>query len=274
MRGKTITIYIPDGNPRSVKICSTPTSTVNAIFIPRSKLKDDVAKRSELEQAGIYFLIGADEDILEVYIGEAEPVEKRLSQHNQNKEFWKYAICFTSVKNNLNKAHVKFLENYCYEKALEIKKCKITNSVIPTKSNLIESDRDFILDIFDELKLLISALGYPIFDQEKKEKKNLFYCKGKGAIGEGELIEDGFLIFKGSTATLDQAPSFNKSNIREKLAEKGILIKTDKEYIFNENYLFGSASTAGAVILGRSTNGWTKWKDKEGKTLDERFRNP
>lgn len=26
---------------------------------------------------------------------------------------------------------------------------------------------------------------------------------------------------------------------------------------------------SGGVVLGRSTNGWTKWKNKDGVTLDE-----
>lgn len=28
-------------------------------------------------------------------------------------------------------------------------------------------------------------------------------------------------------------------------------------------------STAAALVLGRSANGWTEWKDAEGRTLDE-----
>ena len=56
---------------------------------------------------------------------------------------------------------------------------------------------------------------------------------------------------------------------RDKLIESGILKENNDTYIFTEDYVFNSPSTAGGVILGRSTNGWTKWKDKNGKTLDE-----
>jgi len=34
-------------------------------------------------------------------------------------------------------------------------------------------------------------------------------------------------------------------------------------------HIFNSPSTAGGVVLGRSTNGWKKWKNTAGKTLDE-----
>jgi hypothetical protein len=39
--------------------------------------------------------------------------------------------------------------------------------------------------------------------------------------------------------------------------------------VFQQDYIFNSPSAAAATILGRSANGWTSWKDKNGKTLDE-----
>ena len=58
MRGRTISIFIPDSNPRSVKICDIKDSIVKAIFIPRNKL-DDVVKRSDLFEPGIYLSVKA-----------------------------------------------------------------------------------------------------------------------------------------------------------------------------------------------------------------------
>ena len=42
--GKTIQIFLPDGNPRSLKIAEITSRTVQAILIPRAKL-DDAARR-------------------------------------------------------------------------------------------------------------------------------------------------------------------------------------------------------------------------------------
>ena len=60
---------------------------------------------------------------------------------------------------------------------------------------------------------------------------------------------------------------------RNQLIKDDILINNGKHLSFNKNYVFSSPSTAGGVVLGRSTNGWTKWKSKDGKTLDEVKRN-
>ena len=48
--------------------------------------------------------------------------------------------------------------------------------------------------------------------------------------------------------------------------------KTDKGLILKENHTFTSPSGAAMFGIGRNTNGWTKWKNKEGKTLDEVIR--
>lgn len=44
-------------------------------------------------------------------------------------------------------------------------------------------------------------------------------------------------------------------------------------YEFATDYLFDSPSAASSAILGRTSNGWLMWKDKEGNTLDEIKRN-
>lgn len=57
--------------------------------------------------------------------------------------------------------------------------------------------------------------------------------------------------------------------LRKRLIEENILKKEDNANVFQQDYIFNSPSAASATILGRSSNGWMSWKDKEGKTLDE-----
>ena len=44
--GKTIQIYLPDGNPRSLKIAEITSRTVQAVLIPRSVL-DEASKGNQ-----------------------------------------------------------------------------------------------------------------------------------------------------------------------------------------------------------------------------------
>jgi hypothetical protein len=50
------------------------------------------------------------------------------------------------------------------------------------------------------------------------------------------------------------------------------MMSKDNIYQFVEDFIFRSPSAAAAAVLGRSANGWTEWKNKEGKTIDEIYR--
>lgn len=274
IRGKTINIYLPDGNPKGIKICDMPTSIAKAILIPRNKLKE-ATNYIPLSKVGIYFLVSEKDemDLAKVYIGEAEDLIKRLKQHDsQKEEYWNFAIAFLSTKDNINKAHVKFLENYCYSQAKDCGRCYVQNSIIPTQSTILNQEKDFLLDFFDEIRILLGTLGYPIFEEpEKKTALEIFYCKGKDASARGWFSEDGFVIEKNSKSNLTEAPSAGDwvINMRKKLIASGALIREDNTLGLMNDLEVGSPSAAAAIVLGRRANGWIEWKNKEGKTIDE-----
>lgn len=275
MRWKTISIYIPDANPRSIKICEIPNSIVKAFYIPRDKLLE-ASKRDELKEPWIYFLIWDENEVWKhkIYIGEAEVLITRLKQHNASKDFWNSAICFVSEKKNINKAHIKYLENYVCGEAKRINKCELENNINPTQSSLTEQDTDFILSFYDDLKLLIATLGFPIFEESKKAKTKMYYCKGKEAYAKGEYNESELVVFKGSTANLEESRTAGSwiIGMRKNLIEKKILVQKWDIYEFVEDYAFSSPSASAAVILARRANGWIEWKNEDGKTMDEKIR--
>jgi len=83
MQGRTIQIFLPDGNARSIRIAEITSRTVQAIQIPRSKIKESEG-RKEVQNVGVYFLFGEESDTAKslAYIGEAEICFERLTQHN------------------------------------------------------------------------------------------------------------------------------------------------------------------------------------------------
>ncbi|MEA2110346.1 MAG: GIY-YIG nuclease family protein [Pseudomonadota bacterium] len=270
--GKTIQVFLPDGNPRSLKIAEITSRTVQAVLFPRAKL-DEAAKRAELKNVGVYFLIGtSDEDSKPMlYVGEAEECLTRLKQQNKQKDFWSTAIAIISRTQYFTKTHVKFLESFCHEEAQKTGRYKLDQTVTtrPFVSESMEAD---LLDNFDTIKILVATLGYPIFDQIKKpQKKDILYCQGKAAKAEGEYTEDGLVVFKGSLCNLQETQSAGPyvKNWRTQLIDDGVLDKANNVYKFNQDHIFSSPSIAAAVVLGRRANGWKEWKYKDGKTLDQ-----
>jgi hypothetical protein len=122
----------------------------------------------------------------------------------------------------------------------------------------------------------VSTLGHKVFDEKReskqKEKVETFFIKAtRGADALGELISDGFLVFKGSKAPLSTVSSITPSfaNLRTSSITDGILKLIEDSYQFTEDYIFSSPSTAAVIVMGRNANGLTEWKLSNGKTLKD-----
>lgn len=274
-RPQTIQIFLPDGSPRSVKIAEITNRIVKAVLVPRNKI-EYASTRPELKSVGIYFLFG---ELVEkakpvVYIGEAEDCLHRLKQHNRKKEFWNYAVAMVSKTNAFTKLHAKYLEHIAISQAADSNRYETENQATPNRPFVTESMEADLLDSFETIKILLSTLGFPVYDKVGKEQvrsKDILYLSGRSVKAEGDLIDDGFVVFKDSQAKKDTTPSCHEYliNLRQKLIQNEILVDDNENYIFSQDYIFNSPSTAGGVILGRSTNGWTKWKNGDGITLDD-----
>jgi len=279
---KTIKIFLIDGEPNGLKTAELSNWIGQAIVIPRNRLKE-IRKRLEWNRPAVYFLLGkeTEESILPTaYIGEAENLLSRLLEHEGTKDFWQIATAFISKDNALSKAHVKWLESKCVSVAQQVKRYALTNSSSPSAPNLSESDVADMEEFLTNLKLLLSSLGYPILKDiisvETSDKENpIFYCTGKGAEAMGRLTDEGFIIYKDSTASKKPSEAVAKKNERtfEKLLKDGYIEEqSDDLYKFIKDYICNSPSMASDLILGNSTNGWDKWKTKEGKILNDIYR--
>jgi hypothetical protein len=274
--GKTIKIFLIDGDSNGRMSCELSNWTGKAYKIPRFNIKE-CSDRDDLNNTGIYLLFGKDdEDNYLVYLGEAESVFSRLKQHLSGKEFWNEAIVFISKDDNLNKAHIKYLENRLHDIAVTSKRYKVENSIIPTQSSISESDRAEIEVFIGYVKILVNTLGHKVFDEKRnvkiQKKQNVFSIKAaRGAEGQGEPTSDGFLIFKGSKAayliTASLSPSLVKN--RQKLIDTGLLVDKGVYYEFTEDYIFSSPSYAAATLMGRNANGQTEWKLTDGRSLKD-----
>ncbi len=275
--GKTIKIFLIDGDPNGRMSCELSNWSGKAYKIPRIKVKDCSDRVDLTNSTGVYLLFGKDEEGKDqVYIGEGELILKRLNQQLNAKDFWNEAIVFISKDENLNKAHIKYLENRLHDIAKLANRYKLDNFVIPTQSSLSESDRAEMEEFIEYIKMLVNTLGHKVFDEKRefkpKQKQDVFYIKAaRGADGQGQPTSDGFVVFKGSKAAGSTVASMPLSflTLRQKLLDEGVFIDKVEFLEFLEDYIFSSPSTAASIVLGRSANGLIEWKLKNGKTLKD-----
>ncbi|MBI4991997.1 MAG: GIY-YIG nuclease family protein [Candidatus Harrisonbacteria bacterium] len=280
---QVITILLPDDNPNGIKIIDLANFNSEVFVVPRNKLKD-LGKRSEVNQAGVYFLFGAGEDPSRqiVYIGQSEKFYQRLSNHDAEKEFWETGVIITNK--NLDSADIKYLESKSIKLAKHVDRYDIENKTKPEpeEARLSEHKRIVNDELFSKIQFILNFLGFTLFQDIhdlKKDTEEKYFCedkKNKDARGSGLLLENGeFVVYKGSLVRIAERRGLPMSsrNLRQKLQNDGVLKKeNDKSFIFTKDHIFRSPSAAGDVIMGRSVNGWTQWEDKNGKTLDENKR--
>lgn len=274
VRGKTIRQFLIDGQADGRWISELSNWTGKAYKIPRTYV-NQCTDRVDLSNTGVYFLFGRDDETDEeqVYIGEAENILNRIRQHLSEKDFWTECIVFISKDNNLNKAHIKYLENHLYILAKESKRYEVVNSNVPTEASISEMDRAEMDEFIDNMRLILGVLGHKILEPSVNSKNDrnvsLFTLQERSGIkASGKPVSEGFAVLKGSKIAENVAPSLPKSVMdkRQLLLDKGIV---DENLTFTQDWTFTSPTLAAEIVVGYSINGRSAWKNRNGVSLKE-----
>jgi len=273
---KKITIFLTNGNPMGLKTIEMGNWSGKAISTPRNRLKDFFS-RPEALQSAVYFLLSLEPEesgLHKVYIGKANNIKERIIDHDYKKDFWQTAIAFFG-------GNIEYLENKCLEMAIKEKRCILENTYNAKPRKLAEAEEAEANEYLYNLSILMSALGYPILSPSMKEEEiieqkedggSLFFCKGVGVYAKGRQVDGGFEVLKDSTVSISE-PTLESSKklkgflIEEKIIELDSVLKN--HYIFTRDYIFNSLSSASNIILSYANNGRDKWRDSDGKTLEE-----
>lgn len=233
----------------------------------------------DLQKPALYILL--NRETRKAYIGETDDFVKRIAQHLIKKDFWDEVLVFLgSNEDTLSKTEVQYLEYLAYNKALELQRFDLSeNTQSPKQPHMNVMLKGKTDKFFRYVETLAQFIGCDIFcpKQTKAEaanEKHLFYCKRAGSDAVGYLCEsEEFVVLAGSELRVGECDSL-KPNSQEK---RKSFVKTycsilKGKIILKADYTFPSPSAAAAMIVGGSSNGWTRWKDAEGKTLDEVYR--
>jgi hypothetical protein len=270
----SIKIFLPGGDPDGLRTIEKSNWSGAGIVIPRA-LMSEAKSRRELMRTGVYVLIGPQEEsgLPRVYVGEGDPIKPRLEQHAAKKDFWTSCVAFTSKDENLNKAHVQYIESRLISFAAQAKRCVLDNGNAPALPSLSEADSADAEGFLLEMMLCFPVLGLSVFTAAAPIQKSakLLFITAKGIKAEGMETHDGFVVRSGSGAVKGEVPSCHAylKELRVALISNGVLKTSGDGYAFTQDYIFPSPSTAAGVVQGRAANGRVDWKSKDGKTLKD-----
>lgn len=270
---KLETIY-HNGQPDGIRSIRRNLSTMTVYVIPRPLLSE--AKNiSSINRPGIYYLINESDDnkIAQIYVGQTRNGIARLEDHNRSKDFWNKAIMFLAESKTFTLDMISGLEKFAIIKAQESKRYKVENTVVP-KYEIDEYDLASVEEIYDEIQFIMGTQGYKMDDSKTSlDETAVLHTTHNGIEAFGIYDGERFEVLEGSQVNIDKKVNLERYNKqRDELLENGSITKIDGKYILNVILTFNTPSGASDFILGGSTNGWTEWKNKDGKTLDELFR--
>lgn len=289
----TLRLLVPSGNPEEMRHVSKGDWIGIGFVVPRSSLKM-FTEKEEAQRAGVYVLSGPslEDDRDRIYIGEADPLGRRLIQHQANKDFWTTAYVFTAQGAYLNKALIQYLEKELLSRAKEAKRCHLDNKETGNNVSLSPMDKADADAFLKNMLLCYPVLGLRAFEKpmgrfispigESAEDEctldeghhpqdiELYSLSGKEAEGKGYESPNGFTVLQGARGRKECVSSATEKihRKRDELVEQSILTEEEEALTLTQDYEFRSPSAAAEIFLGRTANGLTEWKHtKTDKTL-------
>ena len=280
-RGKSINLYLMDGDVNGRIKCTLANWTGLAFKIPRTSL-DTCKDRDELKRTGVYFLFGKDDqtDKNVVYIGQAgvrkngEGILNRLIEHNRNpkKDYWTEAIALTTSNDSLGPTEISYLEHRFCQIAIEANRYEVKNGNDPTPGNPSEEKQSELEDFIDYAKVIVGTLGHKVFvplvsvGLDSSEGGLELFCTRSDSKAIGIRTSDGFVVKKGSVISSKPTKSCPEYVIKKREQYKA---QIDANYMLLEDVLFNTPSGAAAFVCGSSANGNVEWKNAYGVPLKD-----
>ena len=276
--GKSLELFFVNGKPDEILTARVFNWTGHVLKTPRTQIKEAL-DRPEADYSGVYLLLGTTDGQPLTYVGESECISSRIKSHDLKKDWWNDAVLITTTANELNKAHVRYLESRLIALATAAKVTKLDNSTTPVASKLSEAATANMEEFLDVLKLVLPAIGVDAFVNKmvtlpkatgsETPETPLFLLENKKhrIISHARLLDGNFVVLKSSQARQaweGKAQVIGGYQIlHKKLVEDGVIDTSQSPAIFTSDYAFDSPSAAATVCQGRTANGRLDWKVEE-----------
>jgi len=278
--GRSLELYFIDGRPDGMLTAEVFNWTGHVLMTPRTRIGEALA-RKEARYTGVYLLLGEKDGEPCAYIGEGEDISDRIRNHDTRKDWWTSAVLVTSAANNLNKAHVKYLEARLVEEARAAGRVTLDNGNTPPRPSLSEAAQSNMESFLGYLFMVLPAVRVDLFIKNTRPlvksaastgtsaiPRFVLFNRKHGLTAKAVLQEGEFIVEVGSMARLrweqEGSEHTGYALLHDELRKTGVLQDAGDHCIFTQNYAFNSPSAAAAVVNGRRANGPLEWRLEGG----------
>lgn len=253
-------------------------STCHLYVIPR----EDIVLANSINdisgQPAFYILLSPlDAKKPQAYIGQTTDFANRKNDHVQKKNFWSIALVFISDNHKIYGDDVKYLEYLGIEAAQSAGTYELLNGANPKKPNIAPFRVNDMVAFFRDIQLLCNFYGCGIFEKPKQtvRTEHMYFVKATDRPAQGMGIYDEqegrFILLEGSRLATEVVKSFKSIESRDRFIKEHC--KRDKgQIVLLHDVSFESPSGASSIVLGRPSNGWSDWKDADGKKLSDNIK--
>ena len=289
MPGRVLTIHLIEGTANGIQTAEIDNWIGKVIVAPRPELPT-LLSQPELRGLGVYILIGDDPNQVGrkiIYIGQGIVATRLNNQSTSNdKIFWdNKTVVIIGQGIGLNNSDCFYLESRLIELATKAGIAEVTNGQKPSLPYMSNPDKTTAENFLAQIQVLLPVLNIDYFIQPPSVTVPLgnsplpiakanpstvapsprFAFITQSLAAEAELVNNRFVVLKGSLANPNETASVGKSNsaLRSQLRANGKLVdETSGKWVFSDDVDFGSPSAAAAVICGFSIAGPQVWKIK------------
>ena len=275
---RTIITHLLSGDLDNIRYIFESNRNYKCFVLNRKNLKE-AGKIDDLQRASLYFLFGEDNTAGEdntVYVGHTENFYERIRVQNKQKEFWNEVLVFTSNDNFLNRADVQYLECLAIEKIKQVGNFNLDENIQNPRFNNLENHRkSTIKTFFQDVIFLCSFLNYNLFNKIDDKSEKLFFCfdERRGVDASSIYTGNKITVLKGSRVSNKVTDAYGRDHGNYRIETLNNNAKEESKFFtLNKDITFKSPSSASNFCLGTYSNGWSSWKDKDNKTLDDIYR--
>ena len=274
-KSKRLETIFHNGEPDGIRIYMRHLSPIKTYVVPRQYLSE-AKGLTGIDFPGVYFLVNDEAGALtKLYIGQTRNGISRLDDHNAKKDFWNKAILFLADSDHFTLNILSGLEKFAIQEALDANRYDVDNKTVP-KYKISEYDMPIVEEIYEEIEFIMATLGYRMNAATLYTTQKVFATSRRGIIAYGTYSGESFELLPDSEIDFSRTVNLESYNSKRKslLDEGSIVQKENGKFYLKKVISFKTPSGASDFVLGGSTNGWSEWRDKDGKTLDELYRVP
>ena len=192
MFGKTISLFLIEGDPNKRWVCELSNWNGKAYKIPRIDVKR-CSDRKDLASCGVYFLFGrsdSDEKGI-VYIGEAENVYERLKQHDApqwKKIFGMSALCLSAKTIALTRPTLSIWSAAVIPSQKRQIVTILRTLQFPADASLTEAEQAEMEEFLYNIRMINNVLGHKVLESlvaeevgDTESASQILYIQARGA---------------------------------------------------------------------------------------------